>query len=193
MDRKTRTEIVEKKVDFDMSLLPVVKNLAASGFNEADIGMLIGYAGKSPGKFLKKIQKKYPDVKTAFDIGKRIADTQLVVRAFEAACGYDYTEKSQEYRIIREENEETGEVTERRQLVKEKKNKKHTRPDAAILKMMLLSRLPDYFIESKKVNINETINQEATEEEVARFFGKLYEVAKKHKVKVIDSKETDGG
>lgn len=177
---------ITKKISFDMSLLPVIENLAKLGKSEADIGMIIGYAGRKPEKLMKQLKEQYPDVAIALEVGRRLADTELVTTAFEAAVGYDYTEETKDFKIVREVNEETGEVSEERRLMKHKKMKKHQRPDSAILRMLLLSRLPDYFIDSKKMVLN-VGNPEATEEETARIFGKFYELAKKHNTKFIEA------
>ena len=183
--------VITKKLHFDMSLLPIIQNLAALGKSEADVGMIIGYAGRKPEKFIEQLKKECPDVAIALEVGRRLADTELVTTAFEAAVGYEYTEETKDFKIVRTYNEETGDlVSEDKVLIKHKKMKKHQRPDSAILRMLLVSRLPDYFIDSKKMVLN-VGDTEATEEEVARFFGKFYELAKKHNTKVIDAEIID--
>lgn len=174
-----------------MSLLPVIQNLSALGKSEADIGVIIGYAGRKPGKFIAGLKKQYPDVAIALEVGRRMADIELVTTAFEAATGYDYTEETKDYKIVHIVNEETGEVVrEEKRLIKHKKMKKHQRPDSAVLKMLLLSRLPDYFIDSKKVTLTQIMEGDPTEDEIRKFAGKLMQLVNPTKVieaKVIDS------
>ena len=182
---------ITKKISFDMSLLPVIQNLAALGKSEADVGMIIGYAGRKPGKFIEQLKKQFPDVAIALEVGRRLADTELVTTAFEAAVVYDYTEETKDIKIVREVDEETGEVSEEKRLMKHKKMKKHQRPDSAILRMLLLSRLPDYFIDSKKVTLTQVMDSDPTEDEIRRFAGKLMELVRPTKVieaEIVDAK-----
>lgn len=182
--------IIQKKINFDLALLPVIQNLAALGKSEADVGMIIGYAGRKPKKFIERLKKDCPDVAIALEVGRRLADIELVTTAFEAAIGYEYVEETKDYKIVRTVNEETGEVTsEERRLIKHKISKKHQRPDASILRMLLLSRLPDYFIDSKKVTLTQVMDSDPTEDEIRRFAGKL--MALVNPTKVIEAKVTD--
>ena len=120
-----------------------------------------------------------------------MADIELVTTAFEAATGYEYVEETKDYKIVHIVNEETGEVVrEERRLIKHKVAKRHQRPDSAVLKMLLLSRLPDYFIDSKKVTLTQIMEADPTEDEIRRFAGKLMQLVAPTKVieaKVIDS------
>lgn len=183
---------ITKKINFDMSLLPVIQNLATLGKSEADIGMIIGYTGRKPGKFLEQLKKDCPDVVIALEVGRRLADTELVTTAFEAAVGYDYTEETKDFKIVRTYDEETGDlISEDKVLMKHKKMKKHQRPDSAILRMLLVSRLPDYFIDSKKVTLTQVMDADPTEDEIRRFAGKLMELVNPTKVieaEIIDAK-----
>jgi hypothetical protein len=182
---------IVKKIKFDLALLPVIQNLASLGKTEADIGMIIGYSGRKPGKFIAQLKKECPDVAIALEVGRRLADIELVTTAFEAAVGYDYTEMTRDYKFVEIRDEETGELIRREKtLVKEKKSDKKQRPDSAILKMLLLSRLPDYFIDSKKVTLTQIMEADPTEDEIRRFAGKLMALVNPTKVieaQVIDS------
>lgn len=182
---------IQKKINFDLALLPVIQSLAQLGKSEADIGVIIGYSGRKPGEFIERLKKDCPDVAIALEVGRRLADIELVTTAFEAATGYDYVETSKEFKYVDVRDTETGEVIGRiKVLIKEKKAKKHQRPDSAILKMLLLSRLPDYFIDSKKVTLTQIMDGDPTEDEIKRFAGKLMALVNPTKVieaKVIDS------
>lgn len=181
---------ITKKSDFDMALLPVIQNLAALGKSEADIGMIIGYTGRKPGKFIAKLKKEYPDVAIALEVGKKLADIELVTTAMEIALGYDYMEVTRDYKYVDVKDEETGEIIGREKvLIKEKKSDKYQRPDTAMLRMLLLSRLPDYFVESKKVTLSKLIDGDPTEEEIRRFAGRLYDAVNELSRKKIVSTE----
>lgn len=177
---------IQKKITFDMGLLPIIQNLASLGKSEADVGMLIGYTGRKPEKFIEELKEQYPDVLTALEIGRKLADIKIVTTAFEAAIGCKYIEEVKEYGFEKVKNEETGEITRKKILKKIKKTPKHIKPDAAILKMLLLSRLPEYFIDSKKVTLTLPADGNVTEDEIRRFAGRLLEALPK---KQVDSKE----
>lgn len=171
-----------------MILLPIIKNLASKGLTEADIGMIIGYTGRNPGKFLTQLSEKYPDVAIALQVGKDLADTELVTTAFETATGYDFNETMKEYKYVDVEDAD-GNITGREKvLVKEKKIKKHMKPDASVLKMLLMSRMPDYFTDTKKgKDVDPLDDGDSTEAELLRFAGAIMKIAKKQKV--VESQE----
>lgn len=182
--------IVKQRTKLDMALLPVIKNLAAKGLNESDIGMIIGYTGRNPGKFLQNLKEEYPDVAIALGIGKNLADTELVTTAFETAVGYDFKETVKEYKYVDVEDAD-GNVTGREKvLVKEKKIKKHMKPDASVLKMLLMSRMPDYFTDTKKAqDIDPMDGRDPTEQEILRFAGEFSKLVKKLGIKKVESTE----
>ena len=184
-------DIVKRRTKLDMALLPVIKNLAAKGLNESDIGMIIGYTGRNPGKFLQNLKDEYPDVAIALGIGKNLADTELVTTAFETAVGYDFKETTKEYKYVDVEDAE-GNVTGREKvLVKEKKIKKHMKSDASVLKMLLMSRMPDYFTDTKKAqDVDPMDGRDPTEDELRKFAGAIMNLVDKKK---IESKEIVDG
>lgn len=175
-------DIVKRKTKLDMVLLPIIKNLAAKGLTEADIGMIIGYTGRNPGKFLTELSEKYPDVAIALQVGKNLADTELVTTAFETAIGYRYVEETKEYKYVDVEDAD-GNVTGREKvLVKSKRTPKIQRADASVLKMLLMSRLPDQFTDTKKAqDIDPLIDGDSTEAELLRFAGAIMKIAKNTK------------
>jgi len=91
---KTKTKELAK---LDTSLIPIIKNISAMGLTQADIGIILGYCGKDPKSWFQRISKKFPDIQQAWEAGKGIADTELVVKAFQRAVGYDYEEEEVEY------------------------------------------------------------------------------------------------
>jgi len=185
MTKETR---ITKRDNFDMSLLPVMQNLAAMGLTEADIGMIIGYTGRKPGSLLKKLKEQYPEVRTALELGKKLADTELVTTAFQAATGYDYLEVAKEYRWEDEEDEEGNPTGKRvKVLIKEKETPKHVRSDSKILAMLLISRMPESFIDSKKlIETLPTDLSDSTRDEILKFAGAL---ANTLRAKKIESKD----
>jgi hypothetical protein len=181
--------------DFDFALIPVIRNLASLGIKESDIGMIIGYSGRDAKKFINDIKKNHPDVEHAFSIGAKIADTEIVTTAYEMATGYNFTEEVKEW-VFEDELDDDGEPTGNRVKVlkKVRKYKKHQKPDSTILKMLLLSRFPDQFIDSKNSLISSPIDPaNVTDEEIRRFAGALLQILPKKEIKsteVIDAETT---
>lgn len=185
-------EIVKKTSDFNMSLLPVIKGMAALGHNEADVGLVIGFTGRNPEKFFKGLCEKYPEVKDAYEVGKQLADTELVTTAWEVATGYKYTEQVKEYiyeDVLDDEGEPTGERV--KVLNKEKTYKRHTKPDTSILKMLLISRMPKQFTDSKKGidDFDPFDGGDNTADEIKHFAGEFAKMLKSMSTKKIESKE----
>lgn len=175
-----------------MALVPVIKELAAFGMSEADVGLIIGFSGRNPEKFFKELAEKHPEVADAYEVGKQLADTELVTTAWEVANGYNFKEQVKEYHF-EEELDAEGEPTGRRikVLVKQKDYKRHTKPDSGMLKMLLISRLPQYFTDSKSApdSFDPFDGRDPTQDEIAHFAGEFAKMLKKLSTKKIESKE----
>jgi len=165
-DEKTGIVKIRKYARFDKKLLPVIQNLIGLGFSESDIGVILGYGGKEPKKYLKDLKKRYPEVRDACRVGKQIADIQLVVRAYQAALGGEYEEEERIY----DGNGNLRETRIRKRLIK---------PDKSVLIKLLESRMPDLFGEVK-ITDKRSLNVDITGE-IRDFFGNL--------TKTVDSQE----
>jgi len=173
-NKKQKFEIEKyKPVDFE-PLLPVIQNLTAQGYNLADIGMLLGYAGNSK-VWLSNLKKTHPEIQQAIEAGKDLADVELVKTAFKEATGYTIEEVETEYKLFQNPNDPTK---TKWVAVKKKKKPKIVQPNAILLWKLLCSRLPDYFQDSKKIEINKTNLEikDVTAEEIRRFAGKFSKI-----------------
>lgn len=148
------------------------------GATYADIGMIMGYAGKNLKDWVKTLIKKYPDAKEAVRVGKALADINLVSKAYIAAVGYDYEEKY--FRTVKIKGED-GECE--MDYVPYSKSCKHAKPSSDLIKFLLPNRMPEYFrdvkyleIDKRSVEFKGDINKE-----IASFFGKLTDIAKERK------------
>lgn len=189
MAKKESKYQIKKRTPFSHSLLPVIESLAAEGRSLADIGMMLGYAGKSPKQWMNYLKKNHPDVEDALEAGRKMADTKLVVTAFDVATGYDVQEIETEMINNPKLSGITGEVQNRYVERSQKIKTKHIKPDSGLLFRMLCNRLPEYFSDTKTIDINKrSLNVEATvTAEIEDFAGKLIDMAQKRKK--VESKE----
>lgn len=186
---KTKYQI-KRRTPFDNNLLPVIQNLTAAGHNLSDIGMLLGYAGKNPAAWMSFLKNKHPEVANAVEAGARMADTKLIVTAFDAATGYDVEEIDIEYvnvPTIDGKGLDKIKYIERSRKVKQK----HIRPDTSLLFKLLCNRLPEYFsdtrkFEVKKQSINASVDMN---KEIKTFAGNLMDAVEKRKQ--VESKEVE--
>ena len=161
---------------FNTVLLPAIQNLTGLGCTEADVGLILGYAGKDAREWIKGLKKRNIDVRDACVLGKEMANIALVSRAWQLAVeGYDYLEEETTYKIVDGKRVESEVKTK----------KKHTKPNTALLQTLLRSRLPQDF--SQKIQIDKrTMNIDMdSEEEVNSFFGNLINK------KIVESKEVE--
>ena len=178
---------IKKRTPFSHSLLPVIESLASEGRSLADIGMMLGYAGKSPKQWMNYLKKNHPDVEDALEAGRKMADTKLVVTAFDVATGYDVEEVQVE--MINNPRISSGEVQNHFVEKSRKTTTKHIKPDSGLLFRMLCNRLPEYFSDTKTIDINKrSLDVHATvTAEIEDFAGKLIDAAKRRKK--VESKE----
>lgn len=186
---KTKYQI-KRRTPFNDDLLPVIQNLTAEGRSLADVGMLLGYAGKSPAAWLRFLKNKYPDVADAIEVGAKMADTKLIVTAFDAATGYDIEEIDIE--LVGIPTIDGGGLSKTKFVERSRKVKrKHVRPDTSLLFKLLCNRLPEYFSDTKRFEINKkSVNAKVDmNKEISDFAGKLMQATKDRKQvesKVID-------
>ena len=158
IDEKTGVYKIKRYARFDKKLLPVIQNLIGLGFTESDIGVILGYGGKDPKKYLKDLKKRYPDVRKACEIGKQIADIQLVTVAYKAALGGEYEEEEKIY----DSNNNLKQTRVHKKLIK---------PDKCVLIKLLESRMPSLFGEVKRTE-RRSVSVDI-EGQIKDFFGSL--------------------
>jgi hypothetical protein len=186
---KTKYQI-KRRTPFNDDLLPVIQNLTAEGRSLADIGMLLGYAGKSPAMWMRFLKNKHPEVADAIETGAQMADTKLIVTAFDAATGYDVEEVDIEYiakPVIDGKGLDKIEYIEKSRKTKQK----HIRPDTSLLFKLLCNRLPEYFSDIRKFEIDKRSANVKIDmnKEISEFAGKLMQATKDRKQ--VESKEVE--
>ena len=106
-----------------------------------------------------------------------LANIQLTAAAMKEAMGYDYEDYDQRivlaYRYDDHGNQVCNEVPGEKKI-----KKKHARGNETLLKFILSNRMPEYFSDVKRLEINKKTIQikESTAEEIKSFAGKLASV-----------------
>ncbi len=167
-----------KKESEEKALTRLVTEIIKENPNLSDIGTVKGCMGDSSVKDLEELKKSCSSIDEFLEIARQRADVALVIAATKAAMGYDYEETEQ---IIRKKcmgMDEDGlpyfqDVPESVKL-----RKKHAKKNDALLKFLLLNRLPQYFSDTKRVEINKkSIEIKGnTEAEIKIFAGKLLDI-----------------
>ena len=183
MPRPTKEKSEEK------ALMQITKDVVSESPDIASLGLIIGCLG-SDVKALQKLKKEAGSVEEFLSLAGELANVSLVASATKAAIGYDVDEVQTEY--ANKVNPVYAYGTKDQVLVKEvetgrKVTRKHIRPSEALLKFLLSNRLPQYFSDTRKVEINKTVKEikADTEEEIKAFAGKLLEAV------TVDAEWTD--
>ena len=162
--------------DLNKELALVVKDLIESDQSISDIGTIIGCLGKDSVKWLKDLKKECTSIDEFIDMARARADIALVAAAIEAALGYDYEEVDQEYFKIAGYDDD-GLPLDRLVEGKKRVKTRHAKKNDALLKFILKNRLPEFFQDVQKVQINKTNIEikEVTAGEIKQFAGRLME------------------
>jgi len=167
-----------KQESEEKALTRLVTEIIKDNPNLSDLGTVIGCMGDEPVKDLEELKKSCKSIDEFLEIAQKRADVALVVAATKAAMGYDYEETEQ---IIRKKCmgfDEDGIPSFQDVPESVKLRKKHAKKNDALLKFLLLNRLPQYFSDTKRVEINKkSIEIKGnTEAEIREFAGKLLDV-----------------
>jgi hypothetical protein len=167
-----------KKESEEKALTRLVTEIIKDNPNLSDIGIIIGCLGEGSVKELEELKKSCESIDEFLEIARQRADVAIVIAATKAAMGYDYEETEQ---IIRKKCmgfDEDGIPSFQDVPESVKLRKKHAKKNDALLKFLLTNRLPQYFSDSKKIEINKKVIEirANTEAEIREFAGKLLDV-----------------
>ncbi len=166
------------KKDLGAALTLVARDLLENNQNIADVGTIIGALGEDSLKWLQDLKKECANVDEFIEIARQRADIALIVAAVKCALGYEYQEIDQNFLRVPDGYNDAG-VPKMREVPSNKKVKtKRALPNEALLKFILKCRLPEYFQDVQRVEINKkTIEiKEIAQKEIESFAGKLLEV-----------------
>jgi len=149
-----------KKETDEKALAKIVTDVLKDSPHISDIGTIIALLGSESAKDLEQLKESCASVDEFLDLARQRADIMLVTAAIKAAVGYEYA------------------VTQEYKDGSSKQKKKYVPADTPLLKFILINRLPEYFSDTKKVEINrKNIDIKAnTEEEIKKFAGKLMNI-----------------
>ena len=157
----------------------------------SDLGAIIGCLGERSVKDLEELKAKCSSIDEFLEVARQRADIALVVAAVKAAIGYDYEETEQTIAKKPMEGAD-GQLVICDVPYKVKKKMKHAKQNDALLKFLLINRLPQFFSDMKKVEINKkSIEIKGdTEKEIREFAGRLLKVIDTEFVEVKNDNNT---
>jgi hypothetical protein len=162
---KKRQGRPRKKETEQKQLAIIVQDLVKSNPDVSDVGMIIALL-KDDVKSLEKLKKECTDIDEFLQIASRMANVALVTSETEQIIHKfpKYDENGTPFSLEVEGDK--------------KVKKRHAKKDGQLLKFILSNRLPEYFNDTKKVEINKkTIEIKAdTEAEIRGFAGRLLDV-----------------
>lgn len=165
------------KKDVSVAFALVAKDLLENNQNIADVGVILGALGEDSLKWLKDLKAECTTVDEFIELATKRADIALIVAAVKCALGYEYQEEDKTYRNILNNRDETGAPVMKEVIDGRKVKIKRALPNEALLRFILKCRLPEYFQDVQRVEINKkTIEiKETTQKEIENFAGKLLE------------------
>lgn len=165
------------KKSLEAAMTLVAKDLLENNQSVADIGTIVGALGEDSLKWLKDLKAECSTVDEFIEIARQRADISLIVAAVKCALGYKYQEEDKTYRNVLNHRDETG-APVMKEIVDGRKVKiKRALPNEALLRFILKCRLPEYFQDTQRIEINKKSIEikETTQKEIERFAGKLLE------------------
>lgn len=168
----------KKSIEAAMTL--VAKDLLENNQNIADVGVIIGALGEDSLKWLKGLKKECTTVDEFIEIARQRADIALITAAVKTALGYEYQEIDQNFLRVPDGYDDLG-IPKMREVPSNKKVKtKRALPNEALLRFILKCRLPEYFTDTQRVEINKKVIEikELAGKEIEEIGRKFLEVAK---------------
>jgi hypothetical protein len=171
------------KKSLEAAMTLVAKDLLENNQSVADIGTIVGALGEDSLKWLKDLKTECATVDEFLEIATKRADIALIVAAVKCALGYEYQEEDKTYRNILNHRDDTGAPVMKEIVEGRKVKTKRALPNEALLRFILKCRLPEYFQDTQRIEINKkTIEiKELAGKEIEAIGRKFLEVAKETK------------
>lgn len=147
----------------------------------ADIGVIVGALGEDSLKWLKDLKAECDTIDEFIEIATKRADIALIVAAVKTALGYEYEEIDQNFLRVPAGYDDAGKPLMREVPSNKKVKTKRALPNEALLRFILKCRLPEYFQDTQRIEINKkTIEiKEIAQKEIEEFGRKLLESIKR--------------
>lgn len=165
------------KKDIGAAFALVAKDILENNSNIADVGVILGALGEDSLKWLKDLKAECSTIDEFIEIARQRADISLIVAAVKCALGYEYQEEDKTYRNVLNHRDDTG-APVMKEIVDGRKVKiKRALPNEALLRFILKCRLPEYFQDVQRVEVNKKVIEikGAAEKEIREFGRKLLE------------------
>ena len=166
--------------DLEKAFSLVAKDLIANGRDISDVGVILGALGEDSLKWLKDLKAECTTVDEFIEIARQRADIALIVAAVKTALGYEYQEITQNYLKVPGQRDERGNPVMRDVPGNKQVKTKRALPNESLLRFILKCRLPEYFQDTQRIEINKkTIEiKEVAQKEIEEFGRKLLESIK---------------
>jgi len=165
------------KKDMGVALTLVAKDLLENNQSVADVGVIVGALGEDSLKWLKDLKKECSSIDEFIEIARQRADIALIVAAVKTALGYEYEEIDENFLKVPDGYDDNGNPRMREVPSNKKVKTKKALPNEALLRFILKCRLPEYFQDTQRIEINKkTIEiKEIAQKEIENFAGRLLE------------------
>ena len=163
--------------DVGEALTLAVKDLLQNNQNIADVGVILGSLGNDTTRWLDNLKRECTSIEEFLEVARQRADIELIAAAVREAMGYEYKEVDTELRKVPDGYDKKNQPKFKYVEGNKKSKKRKYRGDNALLKFILKNRLPEYFSETQKIEINKkTIEiKEVAAREIEEFGRKLLE------------------
>lgn len=143
-----------RKIKEKTNLAHITKAIVREGGTVPDIGVILGcQASEGSGEWLERLKAEGLTLAEFMEVAKDRADIELVRIATKTALGYEYEEEKQEMEPkVDEDGKPTGEFVPGKKTVHKKRER-----DTTLLKFLLTSRMPDYFMDRKEIKIDKRV------------------------------------
>jgi hypothetical protein len=137
------------------NLAHITKAIITEGGTVPDVGVVLGCQQMEGGQeWLDALNAEGLSITEFMQAAKQRADIELIRAAVRAATGYEYEEESNE---STPEYDKQGELTGKYLPGKKKVTRKRQSGDAGLLKFLLMSRMPDFFNDTRHIEINKRV------------------------------------
>lgn len=155
--------------DFNTQLLPVIQNLTALGYQDTEIGTVVGFAGQLTKDWLKSLMKERQDVAEAIKTGRLLAKAALIAKLVQVSLGYDYEEVDETWvpTITEKSNGQ-----KKWELARKVIHRRHQSASVPAMLQLAERLMPDVFRDKDKEP------GDITEDQIRKLVGKLGEISR---------------
>jgi hypothetical protein len=149
---KNRTRVSKETVN----LAHITKAIVREGGTVPDVGMILACQDIEGGEqWLEELKERNLTVDEFLEEAKQRVDIDLIRVAVKAATGYSWIDEEEELEPVLDPI--TGEPGGKFRVVKKRRKPRKQAADTPLLKFLLMSRMPEYFKDTKTLEINKRV------------------------------------